>query len=76
MLTAIILSTIWVRLFYESISFKVHADLFDKALKFVKEQCDKWFKENNTVLALRYSHLFSYFLAHHPDNEENAQPDA
>lgn len=44
-------------------------ELYNKALAFVTEQCDKWHNEHNTKLALRYSHLYSYFLEHNPNNE-------
>ncbi|HEC98816.1 MAG TPA: hypothetical protein ENN18_00305 [Proteobacteria bacterium] len=64
--------------FKNFVSKGLHPKLYQEALKYLSEQCEKWHLEKNTKLSLRYNHLYSYFLAHSPDNplEIDAQPAA
>jgi hypothetical protein len=51
--------------FKEYISKNMHNELYRKAFEFVQKEWERHRRERNVKLSFRYSHLHSYFMAHH-----------
>ena len=52
--------------FRAAVSKGQHPYLYDKALEFIQAESERIRRDREVKLALRYSHLHSYFLAHPP----------
>jgi hypothetical protein len=61
------------RAFADGVSQASHADLYQKALAYIRDQISTHQSKKNGKLAFRYVHLHQYFAAHSADNSKGSK---